>query len=90
MACDVTVGTKKIKVYVQIERKLGYLMMLICNGICQYVGRYAALNKACALSGKKSIADVQIDAMLRYGFSSENTFGDGHAFWIFPGFTDKG
>ena len=45
ISCDVTVGTKKLKLYVQIECQLGYLMMLISNGICQYEGRYATLNK---------------------------------------------
>ena len=58
---------------------MGYLMMLIPNGICQYGGRYAALNKnichflgpsPSVFSGKKSKAreHIQIDAMLRSGF----------------------
>ena len=29
LACEVTVGTKNMKLYVQIECQLGYLMMLI-------------------------------------------------------------
>ena len=44
IACD-AVRTKKIKLYTQIECQLGYLMMLISNGICQYEGIFAALNK---------------------------------------------
>ena len=66
-------------------------------------GKYAVLNKnichflgpsPSAISGKKTKAweHIQNDAVLRSGFFfSENTLGNGPAFWIFfPGFTDKG
>ena len=74
----------------------------ISNGICQYERKYAVLNKNLChflgpwpsmISGKKSKAQkrIQNDATLRYGFFfPENALGDGPAFWIFPGFTDKG
>ena len=95
-------GLRKRKLYVQKECELGYLMMPIPNGICQYVRKYAALNKnichflgqsPSALSRKKfqSIGTQTNDAMLCSGFFPRNALGDGPAFWIsFPGFTDKG
>ena len=42
---DVTVGTKKVKLEAQIECQLGFVMVLISNGICQYEGKYATMNK---------------------------------------------
>ena len=44
------------------------------------------------ISGKKiqSTETHTNDATLRSGFFPQNTLGDGPAFWIFPGFTDKG
>ena len=36
---------RRWKLYVQIECQLGFNMMLMKNGICQYEGRYAELNK---------------------------------------------
>ena len=45
-ACDVTVGTSKVKIInVQIECQLSHLMMFISNGICQYEWKYAASNQ---------------------------------------------
>ena len=38
-------GLRQWKLYVQIQCQLGYLMILISNGICQYEGKYAALKK---------------------------------------------
>ena len=38
-------GLRKWKLYVRIECQLGYIMMLISNGIWQYVWKYAVLNK---------------------------------------------
>ena len=79
IACDVTVGTKKIKLYVQIQCQLSYIMMLISNGICQYVWKYAVLNEnTChflgpspsVFSGKKiqSTETYTSNATLRPGF----------------------
>ena len=34
-------GLRKLKLYVQIQCQLSYLMILISNGICQYEWRYA-------------------------------------------------
>ena len=45
IARDVTVGTKKIKLYVQVECQLCYFMKPILNGICEYEKKYAILNK---------------------------------------------
>ena len=87
-------GLRKWKLYVLIQCQLGYLMILISNGICQYEGKYAVLNKNIChfldhhrawFSEKKSTAEkhIQIDSMLRSGFfSPQNTLGDGPAFWI--------
>ena len=36
---------RKCKLYVQIQYQVGLLMMLIRNGICLYVRKYAVLNK---------------------------------------------
>ena len=44
LACDVTAGTKKIKLCKHIGCQLGHLMMAISNGICQCEGKYAVLN----------------------------------------------
>ena len=44
IACDVTVGTKKIKLYVQIQCQMGYLTVQISNGISKYRWTYAVLN----------------------------------------------
>ena len=77
--------------YVQIECQLGYLMMLIFNGICQYSRKYAVLSKKYAIFRTVTERVFRVcDATLRPGFLPENTLGDGPAFWIFPGFTDKG
>ena len=70
----------------QIECQLGFIMVQIKNGICQYEGSYATLNKIIChflgpspsvISGKKSTAQkhIQIDAMLRSGFFLESTLG---------------
>ena len=97
-------GLRKWKLYVQIQCQLGFLMILIWNGICQYVQKYAVLNKnichflgpsPSALSGKKfhnmgTYNTKWCNAAL-WIFFSPNALGDGPAFWIFsPGFTDKG
>ena len=69
-------------------------MMLIRNGICQYVRRYAVLNKIYAIfsdryrarfpeKNSKAQKHIQIFSMLRSGFFPQNTLGDGPAFWIF-------
>ena len=42
---------KRTSVYVQIECKLSYQMMLLLNGICQYDGKYVTLNKIYAIFG---------------------------------------
>ena len=66
----------------QIECQLGYLVMPISNGICQYVWKDAVLNKnichflgplPSALSEKKSKAQEHIQMMQRYalGFSAK-------------------
>ena len=44
IACDVTVGTRKIKLYVQIQCQMGYLTVQISNGISKYRWTYAVLN----------------------------------------------
>ena len=77
----------------QKERQLGYIMMLISNGICQYERKYAVLNKnichslgpsLSALSGKKfqSTGTYTNDATLHSGFFPRNALGDGPAFRI--------
>ena len=35
IACDITVRTKKLKFYVEIDCLLDHVMMFILNGICQ-------------------------------------------------------
>ena len=42
-----------MKLDVQIECQLGYLIMLILNGICQYETKYAVLKKIYAIFGTK-------------------------------------
>ena len=84
IACDVTVGTKNIKLYVHVKCRLGYVMMLILNGICQIEGKYADMNKNICHFREPSVTvhhrarfpeknpkltNIQIDAMLRSGFS---------------------
>ena len=95
-------GLRKWKLYVQIQCQLGYLMILISNGICQYEGKYAALKKnichflgpsPSVISGKKSTAQkhIQIDSMLRSGFFFRKTRSVMvPCFGFFPGFKDKG
>ena len=82
-----------------MECQLGYIMMLISNGICQYERKYATLNKnichfwdrnrACFPEyNSKARKHIQIDAMLRSGFFSEDTsvtvprFGFFQDLWI--------
>ena len=59
-------GLRQWKLYVQIKCQLGYLMMLISNGICQYEGRYAALNEnICHFLGPSPSETYTNDATLR-------------------------
>ena len=77
----------------QIECQLSYLLMLISNGICQYAGRYAVLNKKiCHFWDRnrasfpekiQSTGTYQNDATRHCIFFPENTLGYGPAFWIF-------
>ena len=96
-------GLRKWKLHVQIQCQLGYLMILISNGICQYEGKYAALKKnichflgpsPSVISGKKIHSTETYTNWFNAAFwifFPQNTPGHGPAFWIFfPGFTDKG
>ena len=90
-------GLGKWKLHVQIECQLGFLIILIWNDICQYEGKYAALNKnLCHFLGpspsvisRKKIQRTETytnDTMMRSGF-----FPGKHArFEFFQGFMDKG
>ena len=48
IACEVTVETKEVQLYLQIGCQLGYLMTLISNGICQYERKCRA-EKICVI-----------------------------------------
>ena len=78
----------------QIECQLGFIMMLISNGICQYEGRNAAAEqKYMPFFGtvterdfRKKIQSTETytnGTTLRFGFFPQNALGDGPAFWIF-------
>ena len=102
ITCDVTVGTKKIKLHVQIECHWCYIMIQISNGICRYEGKFAALDKNICHFGDRHRArfpgknpkakkHITIDSMLRSGIIfRKNTLGDGPTVRFFPRFTDKG
>ena len=92
---------QKVHTQILVKCQLSYLMMPILNGACQYVWKDAVVNKnTChffgpspsALSEKKFKAQEHIQMRQRCAldFFPSNTLGDGPAFWIFPGFTDKG
>ena len=99
-SCDDTVGTKKIKLYMQIECQLDFLRMLISNGICQYERKYATLiTNIChflglspsAFSGKsKAQKHMQINLMLRSGFFRKTRSVTVPRYGFFSRFTDKG
>ena len=88
-------GLRQWKLYVQIQCQLGYLMILISNGICQYEEKYAALKKnichflgpsPSVISGKKIHSTETYTNWFNAAlwiFFPQNTLGDGPAFWIF-------
>ena len=89
IALNLTVATKKLKFYMRIEFQMGYIIVQIQNGICQYQEKYATLNNnmwqfsipsPSTISGKKfkALKHIQIHAnciMLRSGFLPENALG---------------
>ena len=75
---DVTVGTWKL--YVQIECQLGYIMMLISNGICQYERKYAALNENISISWERNRACFPEKIQRTETYTNRCNA----ALWIFP------
>ena len=85
-----------------MECQLGYLVMLVSDGICNYDKKYANMNKniyqflrpwTSAISGKKSKAQNYMQMIQCYAldfFFVKRTRSRSRVLDLFPGFTDKG
>ena len=93
IACDATVGTKKMILYVQIECQFGYLWCLFKMAYANMRGDMPLWTKIYAIfrdrnrvrfpeQKSKAHQHIKIDAMLSSGFFPGKCAGDGPAFWI--------
>ena len=91
-------GLGKYNFYVRIDSQLGYLLILISNGLCQYEGKYAALNKKiCHFSGLACFAGKKPKAQKHTNHATlrSEIFHKRRSVMVprldyFSGFTDKG